>query len=508
MGKKEKTMQEKADEMSESKNDEELHSDPRQQHGVIRETNPHSANTIWRNSPLRKGNTYYGQHGARANVEDTHISNVNPSRNDGTSKYNIFIDKKGAINSILSSTFAGIMSRTITAPLDRVKYIMQVTNNLPISEIFKIIKKDGMVCGFFRGNCVNIVKIIPELSIKMYSYEFLKVNVYNYYRGDGGDREGQAGTTPVDYVKDQENLDIPFFIRFIIGSSSGVIAALFIYPLEIVKTRLIVSNKNDHNGIIKCFYNIYKNEQFRNFYNGLSMHIYGVILFSGCNMSIYDYSKYLFFTLYKDYIHSTHCMPRGNDSGEDSAAEGRDSKTALSQTTRSAGSDGGSGNRDSSDSRSSGGGETFIQYHLLKGMSHFRNKFTHWNSPFYEHQRENRMNKSECAYCNYRVKNVNCLSFLFFGITSSFIAQIVSYPFLVLRTRMQTLNNEITTNYLNNERKNIKSCSFILYNIRVYGFRSLYRGIYVNLLRTIPATSITWFAYEYAMRKLQGGVKL
>ncbi|ANQ07221.1 Transporter [Plasmodium coatneyi] len=495
MGKKEKTIREKADQMSDSKNDEEVPNDPSARSGVMREKGPHSTN------PVR--NTCKGEDAARINMEDTHISNANASRNDATPKYNIFIDKKSAINSILSSTFAGIMSRTVTAPLDRVKYIMQVTNNLPISEIFKIIKKDGMVCGFFRGNCVNIVKIIPELSIKMYSYEFLKVNVYNYYRGD---HSSSGGESPVNLAKDQENLDIPFFIRFIIGSSSGVIAALFIYPLEIVKTRLIVSNKNDHNGIIKCFYNIYKNEQWRNFYNGLSMHIYGVILFSGCNMSIYDYLKYLFFTLYKDYIHSTHCIPSGHHSGEHNAPEGRDAKKNASQTVDISSSN--SSNSSNSSSSNIAGGETFLKYNLLNGLSYLRKKSTHWNNPIYTHQKESPLNKSECAYCNYRVKNVNCLSFLFFGITSSFIAQIVSYPFLVLRTRMQTLNNEITTNYLNNERKHIKSCSFILYNVRVYGFKSLYRGIYVNLLRTIPATSITWFAYEYAMRKLQAGVKL
>ncbi|CAA9987358.1 transporter, putative [Plasmodium knowlesi strain H] len=525
MGKKEKTTQEKENQMTDSKNDAELTNYPSSQSGLVREKNPHSTTSLG-NRALRKGNTSKGENEVQENVEDTHISNSNASRNDTTSKYNIFIDKEGAINSILSSTFAGIMSRTVTAPLDRVKYIMQVTNNLPIYKIFEIIKKDGMVCGFFRGNCVNIVKIIPELSIKMYSYEFLKVNVYNYYRGDGANETEGGREGKYNYAKDQENLDIPFFIRFIIGSSSGVIAALFIYPLEIVKTRLIVSNKNDHNGIVKCFYNIYKNEQFRNFYNGLSMHIYGVILFSGCNMSIYDYLKYLFFTLYKDYIHSTYCMRSGYNSGDENATEARDANKYVSQKTHITNSNDNNHNHNNTtttitntttnhltddnniSSNSCGGRETFLSYNLLNVLSYLRNKSTHWNNPTYAHQRESHLNKSECAYCNYRVKNVNCLSFLFFGITSSFIAQIVSYPFLVLRTRMQTLNNEITTNYLNNERKHIKSCSFILYNIRVYGFKSLYRGIYVNLLRTIPATSITWFAYEYAMRKLQAGVKL
>lgn len=502
------------------------------------------------------------------------------------SRFDIFVNKQNAINSIISSTFAGIISRTVTAPLDRVKYIMQVTNNITIYEIFEIIKKDGAICGFFRGNYVNIIKIVPELSIKMYSYEFLKINAYKYY-----------------YLKNninctnEESIDIPFYLRFLIGSASGMIAAISVYPLEIVKTRLIVSNKIKDNGIIQCLSNIYKKEKIRNFYNGLSMHLYGVIFFSGCNMSIYDYLKYLFFSFYKNYVHQNYCLKNNvkkqvdNCTGEieikntnyTSAESNSADKTHMIHITH----------LDSVDalkeegtnevkllSNTLGGGRTnsfkgnnkalqeekeavkveeknvhsinkkelfatngflnthnFIKLYNSKNSKHINelnldknitpkeNYNTNNSSSFVNDTQKNETTpyppkhavssmsispivnshstNDTCSYCDYRIKNVNCFLFLFFGITSSFIAQLVSYPFLVLRTRMQTLNNEMVANYLNSERKTIKSCSFIIHNIKMYGFRSLYRGIYVNLLKTIPATSITWFSYEFSMRKLQ-----
>ncbi|CDU17492.1 mitochondrial carrier protein, putative [Plasmodium yoelii] len=426
------------------------------------------------------------------NVKNNNVKSSNKRDEDIKKSFNILIDKENAINSILSSTYAGIISRTVTAPLDRIKYIMQITNNLTIYEIFDIIKKDGTFCGFFRGNCVNIVKIIPELSIKMYSYEFMKVNVYNYYnkyrkkKNNNNSSSDSSDSSDGDNI--EQNLDIPFFIRFLIGSSSGVIAAIFIYPFEIVKTRLIVSNKDGNNGIIKCLYNIYKYEGFRNFYNGLCMHIYGVIFFSGCNMSIYDYLKYKFFEFYKHYIHSNYCMKENGEKNKQNFEKNKQNCEKNKQNCEK--------NKQNCEQNNKENINSTNFYQL--------NKFS-YNSTNFRNRHEKINQESHCLYCNYRIKNVNCLSFLFFGITSSFIAQIVSYPFLVLRTRMQTMNNEIATNYLNNERKHIKSCSFILYNIRVYGFKSLYRGIYVNLLKTIPATSITWFSYEYAMRKLKSG---
>lgn len=489
---------------------------------------------------------------------------INANKKD-ESKFDIFVDKKTAINSILSSTFAGIISRTVTAPLDRIKYMLQITNNLSIYEIFENIKKDGIVTGFFRGNCVNIIKIVPELSIKMYSYEFLKINVYKYYYQKNN----------IDW-KNEESIDIPFFLRFLIGSSSGLFAAFCIYPLEIVKTRLIVSNKKADNGIIGCVYNIYKNEKLRNFYNGLCMHLYGVVLFSGCNMSIYDYLKYIFFFYYKNYVHLKYCLKNNVDNKLEQCTDPKGNKYNSKESTcdnlseiRDVSSDLENNETDeqkllslkleqNSDTFYKETAEAleaenvnpikgsalftagrFANMHNLMGLYNAKNsklkeEFTFFkklakedegkhpsfcatenNYTTYASPPKNCSNMSNskninlnitndsCSYCEHRIKNVNCFLFLFFGMTSSFIAQIVSYPFLVLRTRMQTLNNEITTNYLNDNRKKIKSCNFIIYNIKMYGFRSLYRGIYVNLLKTIPATSITWFSYEFSMRKLQ-----
>lgn len=457
-------------------------------------------------------------------------------------KFNFYMDKQNAINSIISSTVAGIISRTVTAPLDRIKYIMQVTNNLSIYEVFEMIKKDGVILGFFRGNCVNVIKIIPELSIKMYSYEFMKLNVYQYYQKKGkyskekkekDEKEGEEETivskqqpkTKEDHIEDSidDNIDIPFFIRFFMGSSSGLLASIFIYPLEIIKTRLIVSNKKDENnlsGIFKCIYHIYKHENCRNFYNGLCMNMYGVVFFSGCNMSIYDYLKYLFFNYYKTYIHENYCQ-KGNfqNNVKNNLQESTKEKCSLTNTTNPHHDSSNIINELNSTEERKEENTNVDKTNLLNPDVKLQSIHTNYNTlknfektkynSLYQWDHSKRHNLNElnenkkCTYCDYRMKNVNCLVFLFFGITSSFIAQLVSYPFLVLRTRMQTLNNEITTKYLNTERKKIKTCNFILYNIKMYGFRSLYRGIYVNLLKTIPATSITWFSYEFTMRKLQ-----
>lgn len=70
---------------------------------------------------------------------------------------------------------AGSVSRTCTAPLDRLKVFLQVqTKRSGISEGFKYLHKEGGARSFWRGNGINVIKIAPESAIKFAAYEQVK----------------------------------------------------------------------------------------------------------------------------------------------------------------------------------------------------------------------------------------------------------------------------------------------------------------------------------------------
>jgi Ca2+-binding EF-hand superfamily protein len=78
---------------------------------------------------------------------------------------------------LLSGGFAGIVSRTSTAPIDRVKTIMQAGGpNAPksfFSGLRTVYAERGWT-SFFKGNGVNCFKVGPETGIKMYTFEYFK----------------------------------------------------------------------------------------------------------------------------------------------------------------------------------------------------------------------------------------------------------------------------------------------------------------------------------------------
>lgn len=76
--------------------------------------------------------------------------------------------------------------------------------------------KEGGIKGLWRGNGINVLKIAPETAIKFASYEQVK----RFIKGDS-----------------KENLTI--YERFIAGALAGGISQTAIYPMEVLKTRLV-----------------------------------------------------------------------------------------------------------------------------------------------------------------------------------------------------------------------------------------------------------------------------
>lgn len=91
---------------------------------------------------------------------------------------------------LVAGAMAGAVSRTATAPLDRLKVLLAVQTHSTTASIMQGLKhiydRNG-VMGFFRGNGLNVLKVAPESAMKFYAYEIMKKVVV----GDG--RDGEIG---------------------------------------------------------------------------------------------------------------------------------------------------------------------------------------------------------------------------------------------------------------------------------------------------------------------------
>ncbi|XP_053504740.1 calcium-binding mitochondrial carrier protein SCaMC-3b [Ictalurus furcatus] len=172
---------------------------------------------------------------------------------------------------LVSGAIAGAVSRTGTAPLDRIKVFLQVHGSAGVSLwcALQRMVREGGIMSLWRGNGINVVKIAPESAIKFMAYEQIKWLIR-------GTKEG--GTLRV-----QE--------RFVAGSLAGATAQSIIYPMEVLKTRLTLRTTGQYSGMVDCAKQILHKEGVRAFYRGYVPNTLGIIPYAGIDLAVYETLK-------------------------------------------------------------------------------------------------------------------------------------------------------------------------------------------------------------------------
>uniref|UniRef100_A0A4W4EA08 EF-hand domain-containing protein n=1 Tax=Electrophorus electricus TaxID=8005 RepID=A0A4W4EA08_ELEEL len=172
---------------------------------------------------------------------------------------------------LVAGAIAGVVSRTGTAPLDRLKVFLQVhgSGGFSLWTGLRGMVREGGVRSLWRGNGINVLKIAPESAIKFMAYEQIKWVIR-------GCKEG--GTLRV-----QE--------RFVAGSLAGATAQTIIYPMEVLKTRLTLRKTGQYSGTIDCARQMLRKEGVLAFYRGYVPNTLGIIPYAGIDLAVYETLK-------------------------------------------------------------------------------------------------------------------------------------------------------------------------------------------------------------------------
>ena len=179
---------------------------------------------------------------------------------------------------LVAGGWAGAVSRSCTAPLDRLKIMLQVhggRKSLSIKDAFSYMIREGGWRGLWRGNGMNVIKIAPESALKFAAYDFFK----RLIRGDA-DR------------------DLNLSERFCAGSMAGGVSQTVIYPMEVMKTRLALRKTNEFTGIFDCAKQLYKHGGVTVFYRGYIPNLLGILPYAGIDLAVYETLKQKYLSRY------------------------------------------------------------------------------------------------------------------------------------------------------------------------------------------------------------------
>lgn len=181
---------------------------------------------------------------------------------------------------------AGGVSKTIVAPIERVKLLLQVQDASKqiaadkkykgiVDAFVRIPQEQGFV-SFWRGNLANVIRYFPTQAL---NFAFK-------------DKYKQIFLSGVDPKKD--------FWRFFVGNlasggAAGATSLLFVYPLDFARTRLAADvgkgANREFTGLGHCLSTIYKKDGFKGLYQGFAVSVGGIIVYRAAFFGVYDTAK-------------------------------------------------------------------------------------------------------------------------------------------------------------------------------------------------------------------------
>ncbi|ESO06712.1 hypothetical protein HELRODRAFT_64745 [Helobdella robusta] len=183
---------------------------------------------------------------------------------------------------LVAGGIAGAVSRTCTAPFDRLKLTLMVyasqKNPIQIIGGFRYMIKEGGITSLWRGNGINVVKIVPETAVKFMAYEQVKKLM----------------------VLNNNGLELGIVERFLAGSAAGAISQTVIYPMEVLKTRLSLRKTGQFDGVLDCARKIYARDGYHCFFKGYLTNLLGIIPYAGIDLAIYEQLKHWYIEKYPD----------------------------------------------------------------------------------------------------------------------------------------------------------------------------------------------------------------
>merc|ERR1711934_948743 len=193
--------------------------------------------------------------------------------------------KTNPLINLAAGGISGAVSKTITAPLEKVKLAIQTQDSNPRIVSGEMPRYTGMVNCFqrhiteigatslWRGNVANCVRYVPTAACNLMFKDTFKrlFPVYN------------------------KNTDFGKFaaVQIASGSAAGGVTNTLVYPLIYVRTALgaDIGKVKKYNGIGDCLVKTVRNNGFFSLYNGIGPSTIGIVVYRGTQFGLQDTIK-------------------------------------------------------------------------------------------------------------------------------------------------------------------------------------------------------------------------
>jgi len=197
-------------------------------------------------------------------------------------------DKLSFAENFLLSGTAAIVSKTIAAPIERVKLLVQNQGEMlktgrlatPYKGVVdctvRTFNEEGFA-SFWRGNTANVLRYFPTQALNFAFKDKIK----------------QAFK-----VSKKDSAATAFYKNVVSGGVAGALSLTFVYSLDYARTRLASDNKaakkggeRQFNGLLDVYKKTIASDGFAGLYRGFVISCVGIVVYRGCYFGFYDTLK-------------------------------------------------------------------------------------------------------------------------------------------------------------------------------------------------------------------------
>jgi len=194
---------------------------------------------------------------------------------------------EGFLKDLAAGGVSGAIAKTITAPIERVKLLIQTQDANPkimsgevprytgIVNCFTRVTAEQGFASFWRGNLANLIRYFPT-------------QAFNFAFKDTFKNMFPAYSPKTDFLKF-------FAANMASGGLAGASSLLIVYPLDFARTRLAADvgkgSGRQFTGLANCLTTIVKGGGVGALYQGFGVSVQGIVVYRGAYFGLYDSSK-------------------------------------------------------------------------------------------------------------------------------------------------------------------------------------------------------------------------
>jgi solute carrier family 25 (adenine nucleotide translocator) protein 4/5/6/31 len=199
------------------------------------------------------------------------------------------VKKVGFYEDFLLGGVAAGISKTVAAPIERIKLLVQNQDEMikqgrlatpykGVMDCFRRVVADEGFGSLWRGNLANVIRYFPTQALNFAFKDYFK-NLINF-------------------KKDKDGYLLWILGNMASGGMAGASSLVFVYSLDYARTRLANDNKSakkggerQFNGLIDVYVKTLKSDGIAGLYRGFLVSCVGIVVYRGCYFGFYDSLK-------------------------------------------------------------------------------------------------------------------------------------------------------------------------------------------------------------------------